>query len=536
METQATILDGRYRLMEQVGAGGTAVVYRAIDERLGRTVAVKILRPHLAQDPAYLEKFSQEAQRAAQVSHPNIATVLDVNAQAAQPYMIMEYVDGVALSRLAPLPIADAVEAIRQGADALGFLHRNNLVHGDVKPDNLLVRQDGRVKLVDFGIARPIGTAEGATIMGSPAYVAPERLQGAPLSPTADVYGLGAALFEALAGRPPFIGPTAQAVASQSLSAEPPALPRLRPEIPLAVEGIVARAMAKDPLRRFKDMDQFGVALAGLQMSAGQSTGPIHVTPGLAATGSVIPRAIPAPAPVQADRPTALPPSQPKGPVSYAPPPTRPTPAEAPSDSRFGRTLLILLLLLVLLGLGIFGLTIFRRTLEANRPVGIPTAPIGGVPTLPAVGQASTPTQAPVIAPTATQAPPTQAPPTQAPPTQAPPTQPPATATAPRPSATATTRPATATPISLATPTTVAATATPRPPTTTPVVTLVEVPGVVGMNENDARRVLQTAGLRVGKVDKQDIPGAPRNVVFRQSLPSGQRVPPRTEIDLVVSR
>ena len=167
MDQSNSVLDGRYELQGQVGAGGTAVVYRALDRRLGRTVAIKVLRPHLAQDPSYLERFVQEAQRAAQVSHPNVATVLDVNASGPQPYMVMEFVEGVPLTRLAPLPVADAVESIRQATDALGFLHRNQLVHGDVKPENLLVRQDGRVKLVDFGIARPIGTAaEGSTIMG----------------------------------------------------------------------------------------------------------------------------------------------------------------------------------------------------------------------------------------------------------------------------------------------------------------------------------------------------------------------------------
>ncbi|MCW5854100.1 MAG: protein kinase, partial [Anaerolineae bacterium] len=122
-DQSTTVLDGRYELQGQVGAGGTAVVYRALDRRLGRPVAIKVLRPHLAQDPSYLERFVQEAQRAAQVSHPNVATVLDVNASGAQPYMVMEFVEGVPLTRLAPLPIADAVESIRQATDALGFLH-----------------------------------------------------------------------------------------------------------------------------------------------------------------------------------------------------------------------------------------------------------------------------------------------------------------------------------------------------------------------------------------------------------------------------
>ena len=536
MDQSNSVLDGRYELQGQVGAGGTAVVYRALDRRLGRTVAIKVLRPHLAQDPSYLERFVQEAQRAAQVSHPNVATVLDVNASGPQPYMVMEFVEGVPLTRLAPLPVADAVESIRQATDALGFLHRNQLVHGDVKPENLLVRQDGRVKLVDFGIARPIGTAaEGSTIMGSPAYVAPERLQGAPLSPLADVYGLGAALFEALTGRPPFVGATAQEVANQTLAAEPPPLLTLRPDTPVALEGIVARAMAKDPTRRFKDMDQFGRALASLQMSAGQTTGPIAMP----SVPPVAPAATPPPVNpgrVVASTSATPPPSRPvvpSRPVQYTPP--QPAAVLPPQESGLSRTILLLLLLLVLLGLGIMGLTLFRRGLQANLP---PTPP-GAQVTTPTV-QATVPAAAPTTQPSATPITPTLAP-------TATPTKPPATATAAPPTATAV--PPTATPVP-ATPTAIPLPTTAVPPTASPVLPtatavratvtpaprLVETPGLIGLNENEARRALEAVGLRLGTVDKQDVQGAPKNRVFRQSVGAGQRVPLGTEVNVVIAK
>ncbi len=531
--SQPPLLDNRYRIEGQVGAGGTAIVYRALDERLGRAVAVKMLRPQLAADPAYLARFSEEARRAAQASHPNIANVLDFNANGPQPYIVMEYVDGVPMNRLAPLPISDAVEYTRQATDALAFLHRNQLVHGDVKPDNLLVNKSGRVKLVDLGIVRPVGAAEGDTILGSPAYIAPERLQGAPLSPLSDVYSLGATLFEALTGRPPFGGATAQEVAAQTLSAEPPALAALRPEVPLAVEGIVARAMAKDPTRRFPDMDSFGRALAGLQMSAGQSTGAL---PRMAAVPPPVSRpAMPPAQPAAAQRPGYMPPP-PQRPVTYTPPTPAPTPA--PQRGGIPASLWIMAALLGLVLLGILALTLVRRVLSSGAG-GLTPPPIVAVTASPTTNQpAVQPSASPQPSATATRQPPTgtPVPPTATRPPTVSPTSPPPTASPTPPPPTATSGPPpTATAIALPTATGAAPTR-PAPTATGAPTGQVEVPGVVGLSEADARRAITAAGLTVGTVSRTPVQGAPRGTVFRQSLPPGQRVARGTALDLVLAQ
>ena len=500
-----TLLDGRYRVQQQIGAGGTAIVYRGLDERLGRVIAIKVLRPHLADNPTYLARFRDEAQRAAQVSHPHIATVLDVNAGGPSPYIFMEFVDGSPLGRLAPLPIADAVEYIRQAADALGFLHQRQLVHGDVKPDNLLVRRDGQLKLVDLGIASPIGAAPtGDRVMGSPAYIAPERLQGAPSTPQTDIYSLGATLFEGLTGRPPFVGATAQEVANQALTARPPSVAQLRPEVPQAVETIVGKALAKDPQARYPDMPMFGRALAGLQLTAGQTTTEI---PRVAAPA--VPAARPVtPAPAPAARPAARQPVSPP-----PPPPPRAAAAPAPAPRRSGlQSLLVMLTLLALLGSAILGLLVVRNWLAAasqsQTPGAVPTAPVVTAPT-----NAPPPTQTPRPQPTRTAPPPTE---TAVPPTE---TAPPPPTETPAPTAT---RAPTRTP-------TLAPTAAPTKPR------LVGVPKLEGLDEKEARKEIEKAGLKVGRVFYQRVDGAPKDRVWRQFPEAGEQVEPGTAVDLVIA-
>ena len=541
MDNQNTLLDNRYRLLEQVGAGGSAVVYRARDERLGRDVAIKALRPHLAQDPAYLARFSQEAQRAAQVSHPHIATVLDFNADAAQPYIVMEYVDGQPAHRLALLPIGDAVEYARQAADALAFLHRRQLVHGDVKPDNLLVDKNGQVKLVDLGIARPTGTAEAGMVLGSPAYIAPERLQGAPLSPPADVYGLGATLFEMLSGRPPFSGASGQEVAAQSLTAEPPALQGLRPEVPLPVDAIVTRAMAKDPTRRYQDMDSLGRALASLQMSAGQTTAALPVMPAAAVTAS---------------RVMAPPPRPPA-----APPPTSPAAPQAQSEGGGWRVALFALLAaLAVLILGIVGLTLFRQVFTGGQPTPAPTALVNATATAATPTTEATKAATPTRTTTATRT--TTPSPTPRPATATATPRPPTATVTPRPAtATATPVPPTATPVpptatavpptatpvpptatavpatATRTPAPATATRTPAPPTATSAAASRTVtPNVIGMSEGGAQRALETAGLQMGHVLSQVVPGQSGGRVWQQSIPPGEAVALGTLVNLVIVR
>ena len=517
-----TILDGRYELQQQVGVGGSSIVYRALDQRLGRTVAVKLLRPHLAQDPAYLQRFQEEGRRAAQVSYPYIAAVLDLSADPAHPYIITEYVDGQPLNRLAPLPIAEAVEYTRQAAEGLSFLHSQQLVHGDVKPENILVGKDGRVKLVDLGIASPPGAQAGATIMGSPAYVAPERLQGAPLSTRADVYGLGATLFEALTGRPPFVGQTAQEVAAQNLSSNPPDVLSLRPDAPPALAGIVSRALAKDPAQRYPDMASLVKALGGLQLSAGQTTGPLP----RAAVTPPIPAATPPPAP----RPTPVTPAPMPAAANVPPnyPPPR-TPAAAPQPRRNrGLGWAGLLALLALLCLALAAFMFIQQNLTARTPVVIPPV--------------SPTTAAPIATTAPTKQPPTTAP-TKAPPTAAP-TKPPATDTPQPPTPTEKPTFTTEPPPTKAPPTATKAPPTPAPPTKAPPTVaptaaatqaLIEVPRVLGLTQKQANIAIEAAGLKVGKIDAAPTNEVPPDTVIGQLPEAGTRVPPGTRVNYLLA-
>ncbi len=514
-----TILDGRYQLQQQIGVGGSSVVYRALDQRLGRAVAVKLLRPHLAQDPAYLQRFQEEARRAAQVSYPYIAGVLDLSADPAHPYIVMEYVDGQPLNRLAPLPVADAVEYTRQAAEGLAFLHGQQLVHGDVKPENILVGKDGRVKLVDLGIASPPGAQAGATIMGSPAYVAPERLQGAALSTRADVYGLGATLFEALAGRPPFIGQTAQEVAAQNLSSNPPDLLSLRPDAPPALAAIVSRALAKDPAQRYPDMASLVKGLAGLQLSAGQTTGPLPragaapvAAAGAAAAARPTSSAIPAAASV---------------PPNY-PPPRTPAAAPQPRRNR-GLGWAGLLALLSVLCLALAGFMFIQQNLASRVPgVVVPPSPTSPAPS------ATTPPEKPSATPAPAKPTPTDTPPkptaTDTPQKPTPTEKPTFTALPP----TATKAPPTAPPPTAVPPTAVPPTAV--PPTAAPTPAVVAVPRLLGLTQKQANMAIEDAGLKVGKIDSLTTNEVPPDTVVAQQPGAGAAVPVGTRVNFVVAQ
>ena len=210
MEKQ--LLNGRYQLLEQVGSGGMAAVYRAQDTVLGRVVALKLLHPSYTGDPEFLTKFSQEAQAVANLSHPNIVTVHDIGRDGERYYIVMEYVEGKTLKQLIreagrPIPIQRALDLTIQVCNGLGYAHRANLVHCDVKPQNILVSRDDRIKVTDFGIARAMTEATSSpkdTVWGTPQYFSPEQAQGLPATPASDVYSLGIILFEMLTGVLPF--------------------------------------------------------------------------------------------------------------------------------------------------------------------------------------------------------------------------------------------------------------------------------------------------------------------------------------------
>jgi beta-lactam-binding protein with PASTA domain/predicted Ser/Thr protein kinase len=262
-------IGGRYRIIRRLGGGGMGVVYQAEDMLLGRDVAVKVLRAHLAEDDAFRRRFAREGRSAAALSHPNIVQVYDVGeTPEGVPYLVMEYVEGRTLERIVrergALGEREAVDVAIQVASALAEAHRRGVVHRDIKPLNILVRADGTVKVADFGIARAASGAtlvNTGTIVGSAHYVSPEQARGGYVDEKTDVYSLGVVLFEMLTGRTPFQGDTAIAVALKHLQEEVPA-PSSLANVSRRLEAVVLRALEKDPSRRYPNA---GALLADLE-------------------------------------------------------------------------------------------------------------------------------------------------------------------------------------------------------------------------------------------------------------------------------
>ena len=251
------VLDGRYALEALVGSGGMADVYRAKDQLLERTVAVKILHKQYENDTEFITRFQREAKAAARITHPNIVNVYDVGVAEGRHYIVMEYVPGRTLKERikeeGPVPVPQALQIARQIAGALAQAHANNLVHCDIKPHNILVMPDGNVKVADFGIARAVTESTmtyNDNIMGSVHYFSPEQARGTMITPKSDVYSLGVLLYEMLSGRIPFDGNTAVSIARKHLEEDPQPLHMIAPGIPPVVEALVTRMMAKDPAQR----------------------------------------------------------------------------------------------------------------------------------------------------------------------------------------------------------------------------------------------------------------------------------------------
>jgi serine/threonine-protein kinase len=275
--TIPVLLGGRYRLGALLGSGGMADVYDARDERLDRPVAVKVLRASMAAREDVRRRFEAEARAAARLHHPNIVAVYDSGEDLTNggsegvPYLVMERLPGTTLAdRLAAGAGRDTEWVLRTAGDvllALGAAHAAGLVHRDVKPGNVLIAEDGCAKVADFGIAKSLEVAAGAEvtatnqIIGTPAYLAPERILGQPATPQADLYAVGVVLYEALAGRKPFIGKTAVATADAIRHDRPPALASVRPDLPPTVVAAVERGMARDPTARFESAAAFARAL-----------------------------------------------------------------------------------------------------------------------------------------------------------------------------------------------------------------------------------------------------------------------------------
>jgi serine/threonine-protein kinase len=265
------VIAERYELEELVGTGGMSSVYRARDRLLERHVALKMLHEQLTGEGDHVERFRREARAVAQLSHPNIVTVIDRGEQDSRQFIVFEYIAGENLKelvgRVGPLPEREAVRLALQVARALAFAHGQGLVHRDVKPQNVLLTEEGRPKVTDFGIARSLDVGgamtQTGTVMGTSDYIAPEQARGAHVDELSDVYSLGAVLYELLVGEVPFPGDNFVAVAMRHINEPPPSVRRLRSDVSPRLDAAIRRAMAKDPGDRFRSMEEFAAELQG---------------------------------------------------------------------------------------------------------------------------------------------------------------------------------------------------------------------------------------------------------------------------------
>lgn len=266
---EGALLNNRYQLLERIGTGGMAEVFRARDLMLERSVAIKILHETYSDDKAFQDRFKQEARAAANLSHPNIVTVHDFGFDHGQLFIVMEYIPGKDLKTIlrqrGRYSVEEAIPLMVQACAGIGYAHRAGLVHCDIKPHNMIVTPDSRLKVTDFGIARALSTImpdeRADVVWGSPQYFSPEQAVGEAPSPASDVYSLGVVLYEVLTGALPFTAPSSEELARMHLEENPIRPSEYVPDIPAALEEIVLKVLSKEPAARYRTADQLGRVL-----------------------------------------------------------------------------------------------------------------------------------------------------------------------------------------------------------------------------------------------------------------------------------
>ena len=360
-----TLFDGRYRVIRRLGSGGMANVYLAEDEELGRRVAIKVLDEKHATDEQFVERFRREAKNAASLSHPNIVSIYDRGEAEGTYYIAMEYIEGRSLKELivarGPLPIDRAVAYIRQILGAVRFAHKKGIVHRDIKPHNVLVDTDGRLKVTDFGIARAGASqmTEAGSIIGTAQYLSPEQARGAPVDQRSDLYSVGIVLNEMLTGSVPFTGDTPVEIAMKHISAVPQPPSTERPDVPEDLDLVVLRALAKDPRERFQSAEEMDAELG--RVAAGL---PVSDATAEAATAVLAGAGLSDAAPTAVTRRAPPPPYAPQGGYQYD---------ETPPGRRSIWPWLLALGLVVAAGVaGLYAYERIQDELNANKPVAVP--------------------------------------------------------------------------------------------------------------------------------------------------------------------
>jgi len=316
MVSPTRLLDDRYELGEAIGYGGMAEVHRARDIRLGREVAIKVLRHDLARDATFQVRFRREAQASASLNHPAIVAVFDTGEDSgpdgSTPFIVMEFVEGQTLREIlrsdGPLPTARAIAVCADICSALDFSHRNGIVHRDVKPGNVMISPNGAVKVMDFGIARAVSDSSAtmtstAAVIGTAQYLSPEQARGESVDARSDVYSCGCLLYELIAGSPPFTGDSPVAVAYQHVREDPTPPSSLNPAIPAELDAVVLKAMSKNPANRYQSAAEMRADLVRVQ--DGQ---PVEATPLMSDEDKTVLAGVPAARPTATRyRPAALP-------------------------------------------------------------------------------------------------------------------------------------------------------------------------------------------------------------------------------------